>query len=106
MINVSATATLPMDAELLHSLTLIGQLVTYADSQWTVYCVEGDDWYAFAQDGRVTVDTDMTPRWLKGEAQATIIPSGSHLGYGDSVTVPLSWIRRGVSLRHLGRPTW
>lgn len=106
MINVATTSTIPMDAEFTHALTLVGQLVTYANSQFTVHSVEGDTWYAFNQDGQITFDTGMTPRWLKSEAQVTLIPSGSHLGYGDSVNVPMSWVRRGVSLRHEGRSEW
>lgn len=97
---VSATANLPMDAELLHALTLVGQVVTVDYVQYTVHSIEGESWYAYNQDGQISVDTNMTiPEWLRGQAATVhLVPMGCKIGQGFGHTVPLTWVRRGVSL--------
>lgn len=92
---VSSTHTLPMNAELLGALPLVGQPVTLGVRNFTVHSIEGDTWYAFDQDGQVTVDVHMTRRWLSGEPMALIIPEGSKVGDGLSQLVPVTAITPG-----------
>lgn len=88
--------TLPMDV--VQAASLVGQVVTANDRQYTVHSVEGRKFYAFNQDGQVTIDTNMTDATWLGTPIVTLLPMGAKTGQGLSVVEMLPLVRRGVSL--------
>lgn len=83
--------------ETAHALSLVGRVVTLKGHQYTVYCVEGTDYHAHVTpEGDISL-AFLTP-YVMGEARACILPSGTKLGDGYAQSVPVSLLRRGVSL--------
>lgn len=90
--------TVTLSHEAVQGAALVGKIVkikidngpeTYNET-FEVHSVEGPNWYAFAQDGRVTIDDSMTlAEWII-EPLATIIPVGSKIGEGFGQTVEVS----------------
>lgn len=90
------TALTPVQA---HAIGMIGQPVTYQGEQHTLRSVEGGDWYAHLNsEGLIVIDTDLSGgQWIT-EPIANILPAGCEFGRGFQRSVPLAWIKRGVSL--------
>lgn len=88
-------------AQTIRTIAMVGNVVTYADQQWTVYAVEGYDYYAFqsgANRNETTCDFAMTPAEWKRNPTATIIPAGFTYGDGMNKEVYVEDLRRGVCL--------
>ncbi len=97
---MTVTTTTILTPDTATAVGMIGQTYTYAREQYTVHSVEGPTWYVFAYEGTVIVDNNMTgSAWVKIPA-VTLLPTGSKIGDGHSITVPANspWLRRGVCL--------
>lgn len=96
MNTVVTTVTLSHDA--VQGASLVGKIVKIKidngpetfDQPFEVHSVEGPNWYAFAQDGRVTIDDSMTEAGWLTDPEATIVPVGSKIGEGFGQTVEVS----------------
>lgn len=93
---IQSTHVINMDV--VQGASWVGQQVTDGHNQWRVHSVEGVDWYAFNQDGRVSVDQHMTPDEWHTVPTLTLLPDGAKFGQGLSVSRKLGTVRRGVSL--------
>jgi hypothetical protein len=84
----------------LTNITMVGRTVTYQGEQFKCYSVEGYDYYAFQSStgGGVTADFQMPSAEWKREGWAFLLPMGAKIGDGFGIEVPLSAIKRGVSL--------
>ena len=98
MSTVTRCTTVAITDEQVSGIALVGKIVTYADSQWTVHSVEGADWYAhLSEDGTVVADLGL-PNLAFVQPHAVLIPMGATLGQGFSEEVRVSAVRRGVCL--------
>lgn len=99
---MSTTATtVTLSNDVVAAIGMVGRKVTlpYDYTQYTIYSVEGSDFYAFQSDTQsITVDASM-PRatWLRGPV-ALLLPEGAKIGEGFSREVPLAAVKVGVSL--------
>jgi hypothetical protein len=89
--------TISVDRDVVQAASLVGNVVTYAQQQWTVHSVEGATWYAFDDRGQTTIDTGLTGISIL-YPRATILPMGAKLGQGRAVETPTRLLRRGVCL--------
>lgn len=96
MLSTAQTTTVPKIVA--YAAGLVGEIVTWDERQWHVNGVEGYDWYVFDQDGRVTIDVDMTPNSSYRLPVVTLVPMGKRMGEGFSVPAKLIEVRRGVCL--------
>jgi hypothetical protein len=83
--------TVKITTEAAQAVAKIGTEVHLFGQPYTVYSVEGYDYYAFqTEDGTITLDTDM-PRssWLSSPV-ALILPEGTKIGEGFGREVRLS----------------
>lgn len=88
-------------AQTIKTVALVGNVVTYDSQQWTVYAVEGYDYYAFQSghgNGSVTCDFSMTPSEWHRRAMAHLLPMGAKIGEGLGVTAPVGELSKGVCL--------
>jgi len=83
--------TVTMTPQAAQAIAKIGTEVFLFGQPYTVYSVEGRDWYAFqAEDGTITVDTAMpVSEWLASPV-AMILPEGTKIGEGFGREVHLS----------------
>lgn len=95
-VRVASTHTIP--THVIQAASLVGQVVTVNERQCTVHSVEGTDWYAFDQDGQVSIDLNMPhASWLTTPV-VTLLPMGCKIGEGVSFVEMLPLVRRGVCL--------
>lgn len=95
---MSVVTTVTLSHESVEGASLVGKIVKIKigngpetfDETYEVHSVEGPTWYAFAQDGRVTVDDNMILAYWIAEPQATLVPVGCKIGEGFSRTVGVS----------------
>lgn len=81
------------------AMAMVGRVVTHANAQYAIRCVEGHDWFAFESAPQVTkIDFNMTPAPWITEPVATLIPAGRSLGDGFGKEVPIGDVRLGVCL--------
>lgn len=103
---MSATYTRPttvtaVPAETLKNIAMVGHIVTWQGEQFTLYSVEGYDYYAFqssAKPDTITVDFSMTPSEWRRNPRAFLLPMGYKIGDGLGFEVHLKEVRKGVSL--------
>ena len=90
--STTVVTTVTLSHEAAQAASLVGRnvKVDYLGGTWTVHSVEGPTYYAFQQDGRVTVDDGMTlADWIT-EPIAMIIPVDSKIGEGFGQTIGVS----------------
>lgn len=97
---MARTSTLTPEAA--HAVGLIGQVVTFSNwrtaHQYRVHSIEGPSFYAFQNNGKITVDSDLTyTEWLE-QPIATLLPMGASIGEGRSVEARVRELRKGVCL--------
>jgi hypothetical protein len=87
-------------SQMIESVALVGKIVTVRGfpGQFKVNSVEGPSWYACEREGGTLLDLGLSGGWWITEPIVTVLPMGRELGEGWSETVPLSRVRRGVSL--------
>jgi hypothetical protein len=90
--------TIMVDREFATAIGSVGAVVTYGNRQFKIHSVEGPSWYAFDDHGLTSVDCGMSPASWITTPMAVIVPSGSVIGDGVSLEVPLNRVRRGVCL--------
>ncbi len=96
-VTIKSTA---IRAEVIEAVRMIGKVVTYAGEQFKIYSVEGLDFYAFSPeaDNTITLDFFDTHGWRR-DTYAFLLPMGCKIGEGYGFEVPLSQVKRGVTLQ-------
>lgn len=83
--------TVTLTTEAAQAVAKIGTEVFLYGQPYTVYSVEGRDWYAFeAPDGTITLDTTMPVSDRLSSPVAYILPEGTKVGEGFGREVRLS----------------
>ena len=83
--------TVTLTTEAAQAVAKIGTEVFLFGQPYTVYSVEGRDWYAFeAEDGTITLDASMPIADHLSSPVALILPEGTKIGEGFGREVRLS----------------
>lgn len=86
-------------AQTLKNVTMVGTIVTYANTQYRVYSVEGYDYYAFqSANGGITCDFDMFKAEWKRDVYLYLLPMDAKIGEGRAIEVPMAFVTKGVCL--------
>lgn len=94
------TGTVTLSDEIISAVAIVGKIVTHGDAQYRVHSVEGADWYTFDKAGETVLDFFGEQAYSAYHCQpvASLLPMGATIGDGLSLNVPVTTLRRGVSL--------